>query len=132
MINCRFLADRFVEGGCPNCGFEDARGDQCDKCGKLVNATELKNPRCKICRSQPEVKTSRHLFLDLPKLQPMLEKHLEAVWKDPKYIWSQSAISITKSWLKDGLKPRCISRDLKWGTPIPLEEFKNKVEFFSV
>ena len=64
----RFLADRFVEGICPLCGYEDARGDQCDKCGKLVNATELKSPRCKMCRHTPVIKTSKHLFLNLPQV----------------------------------------------------------------
>jgi len=61
----RFLADRFVEGTCPLCGYEDARGDQCDKCGKLINAVELINPKCKLCKSSPVVKSSNHLFLDL-------------------------------------------------------------------
>lgn len=66
----RYLADRFVEGGCPNigCTYEDARGDQCDGCGKLVNAIELKNPRCKVCGSTPKLKTSSQFFIDLPKV----------------------------------------------------------------
>lgn len=64
----RFLADRFVEGTCPLCGYEDARGDQCDKCGKLINAVDLINPKCKLCKSSPVVKSSEHLFLDLPKV----------------------------------------------------------------
>ena len=73
LLNCfeyfdRFLADRFVEGICPFCAYEDARGDQCDKCGKLINAIELKEPRCKQCHSRPVVKTSEHLFMDLPKV----------------------------------------------------------------
>ena len=66
----RFLADRFVEGTCPLCGYEDARGDQCDKCGKLVNAVELRQPRCKLCSAAPHVRTSKHMFLDLPKVRP--------------------------------------------------------------
>ena len=64
----RFLADRFVEGTCPLCGYEDARGDQCDKCGKLINAVELIKPKCKLCKSPPVVKSSDHLFLNLPKV----------------------------------------------------------------
>lgn len=66
----RYLADRFVEGGCPHlgCNYEDARGDQCDGCGKLVNAIDLKNPRCKICRNAPKAKTSKQFFIDLPKV----------------------------------------------------------------
>jgi methionyl-tRNA synthetase len=68
MFICRFLADRFVEGTCPFCAYPDARGDQCDKCGKLINAIELKNPQCKLCRGTPVIKSSRHLFLDLPQV----------------------------------------------------------------
>ena len=71
----RFLADRFVEGTCPLCGYDDARGDQCDKCGKLVNAVELKWPRCKLCSTAPVIKHSKHLFLDLPKAS--LESNLK-------------------------------------------------------
>ncbi|XP_076967291.1 methionine--tRNA ligase, cytoplasmic isoform X1 [Tamandua tetradactyla] len=121
----RFLADRFVEGVCPFCGFEEARGDQCDKCGKLINATELKNPQCKVCRSCPVVKSSQHLFLDLPKLEKRLEEWLEKTL--PGSDWTPNARFIIRSWLRDGLKPRCITRDLKWGTPVPLEGFEDKV-----
>lgn len=64
----KFLADRFVEGICPFCAYNDARGDQCDKCGKLINAIELKAPRCKTCSSAPIIGSSQHLFLDLPKV----------------------------------------------------------------
>lgn len=66
----RYLADRFVEGGCPHpgCGYEDARGDQCDNCGKLINATELIKPRCKMCGNTPVQRTSKQFFLDLPKV----------------------------------------------------------------
>lgn len=122
----RFLADRFVEGVCPFCSYEDARGDQCDKCGKLINAIELKSPRCKTCRSTPCVKVSKHLFIDLPKIQPKLENYLNGVFNKPNN-WSQTAKVITNSWLRDGLKPRCITRDLKWGTPVPLDGFQDKV-----
>ena len=68
----RFLADRFVEGICPFCSADDARGDQCDRCGKLINAIELKQPQCKLCRHTPVVKSSRHLFLDLPQVNYVL------------------------------------------------------------
>ncbi|OTF70519.1 methionine-tRNA ligase, cytoplasmic-like protein [Euroglyphus maynei] len=122
----KFLADRFVEGACPYCAYEDARGDQCDKCGKLINAIELKMPRCKTCSSAPVVKSSRHLFIDLPKLQPKLEIWLDETLKKENY-WSQTAKVITNSWLKEGLKPRCITRDLKWGIPVPLEGYTDKV-----
>lgn len=120
-----FLADRFVEGVCPHCGYTDARGDQCDKCGRLINATDLKNPRCKVCESPPELKSSQHVFLDLPKLQPKVEEWFQATSK--KGVWSNNAVQITSSWLRDGLKSRCITRDLKWGTPVPLKGFTDKV-----
>ena len=121
----RFLADRFVEGICPLCNFDDARGDQCDKCGKLINAVELKSPRCKICSHCPIHKHSQHLFIDLDKLQPRLREALDELYKGRG--WSDNAKSITETWLRDGLKPRCITRDLKWGTPVPLEGFTDKV-----
>eukprot|EP00058_Branchiostoma_floridae_P022139 XP_002607629.1 hypothetical protein BRAFLDRAFT_123956 [Branchiostoma floridae] len=95
-----FLADRFVEGTCPLCNYDDARGDQCDKCGKLINATEL-------------------------KLEPALSAFLNTIY--PTDDWSNNAKVITRSWVRDGLKPRCITRDLKWGTPVPLEGFTEKV-----
>ncbi|XP_069735090.1 methionine--tRNA ligase, cytoplasmic isoform X1 [Phaenicophaeus curvirostris] len=121
----RFLADRFVEGTCPFCSYEEARGDQCDKCGKLINAVELKKPQCKLCKSVPVVKPSRHLFLDLPKLEERLESWLEKSWAAGD--WTANARYITRSWIRDGLKPRCITRDLKWGTPVPLDGFRDKV-----
>ncbi|MBZ3882830.1 Methionine--tRNA ligase, cytoplasmic [Sciurus carolinensis] len=121
----RFLADRFVEGICPFCGYEEARGDQCDKCGKLINAIELKKPQCKVCRSCPVVKSSQHLFLDLPKLEKRLEEWLGKTL--PGSDWTPNARFIIRSWLRDGLKPRCITRDLKWGTPVPLKGFEDKV-----
>ncbi|MBU1199520.1 MAG: methionine--tRNA ligase [Nanoarchaeota archaeon] len=119
------LADRFVEGTCPFCEFEGARGDQCDKCGKLINAIELKNPKCKICNEAPTKKSTKHLFLDLVKLQPELEKWIAKQSKDG--FWSENTITYTNAWLKEGLKKRCISRQLKWGIPIPLKGFENMV-----
>ena len=121
----KFLADRFVEGTCPYCGFEDARGDQCDKCSRMLNAIELKNAKCKICSSTPVIKKTEHLFIDLPKLKPKLLK-----WIDKRSVegnWSNNAKTMTYAWIKEGLKKRAISRDLKWGVQIPLEKYKNKV-----
>jgi methionyl-tRNA synthetase len=123
----RFLADRFVEGTCPKCKFEDARGDQCDACGQLMNAVELVDARCKICRSRPRVRSSNHLFLDLPKLEQRLSDWMDSVAED----WTHNARVIAKSWVKDGLKPRCITRDLKWGTPVPMENYTDKVCWFT-
>uniref|UniRef100_A0A4W6EDL2 Methionine--tRNA ligase, cytoplasmic n=1 Tax=Lates calcarifer TaxID=8187 RepID=A0A4W6EDL2_LATCA len=124
--NCqRFLADRFVEGTCPHCSYPEARGDQCDKCGRLINAVELREPQCKVCRQTPVIRSSKHLFLDLPKLENQLEQWLEKSTSTGD--WTVNAKQITRSWLRDGLKPRCITRDLQWGTPVPHPDFKEKV-----
>ncbi|XP_064858124.1 methionine--tRNA ligase, cytoplasmic [Oncorhynchus nerka] len=121
----RFLADRFVEGTCPFCSYPEARGDQCDKCGKLINAVELREPTCKVCSQTPVVQSSKHLFLDLPKLEAELEQWLERSTGSGD--WTANAKQITRSWVRDGLKPRCITRDLKWGTPVPHPDFSDKV-----
>ena len=113
--NARFLADRFVEGTCPFCTYVDARGDQCDKCGKLINAIDLGNPRCKTCASPPVVKSSQHLFLDLPKMTTRLEEWLLSSIE--KGHWTNTAGVIAKTWLKEGLKPRCITRDHRYRSP---------------
>ena len=121
--NC-FLADRFVEGTCPICGAEGARGDQCDACQKIYNAVELKNPHCKTCGSVPEIRTSRHLFIDLPKLAPKLQAYVDRAATGER--WTQNSVTVARSWLKD-LRKRCITRDLKWGTPVPRAGYENKV-----
>lgn len=118
----RFLADRFVEGECPGCHSLEARGDQCDGCQKLLNAIDLLNPKCKLCSCKPKQKQSTHLFLKLGLFEQSLTELMENGGK-----WSLNAIAVTKSWLKEGLKSRCITRDLKWGTPVPLDEFNDKV-----
>ncbi|KAJ1500566.1 hypothetical protein HMI54_010710, partial [Coelomomyces lativittatus] len=121
----RFLSDRFVEGICPHCNFPDARGDQCDGCQKLLNSVDLIHPRCKTDGGSPIQRDSTHLFLDLPELQPQLKDFIQSRSEEGK--WSSNAIAVTNSWLKEGLKPRCITRDLVWGTPVPLKEFEKKV-----
>ncbi|CAI5448509.1 unnamed protein product [Caenorhabditis angaria] len=123
----KFLADRFVTGICPNCAYDDARGDQCDGCGKLINAVELKEPKCHMCKKRPEVRQSTHIFLGLDKLQAMTTAHLDKELAKEDNRWSANAVGITKSWMKLGLDPRCITRDLKWGTPVPLDGFEKKV-----
>ncbi|KDO65962.1 hypothetical protein CISIN_1g006917mg [Citrus sinensis] len=123
----RFLADRLVEGSCPTlgCNYDSARGDQCEKCGKLLNPTELKDPRCKVCQATPKIRDTDHLFLELPLIKDKLEEYINKMSVSGS--WSQNAIQGTYAWLKDGLKPRCITRDLKWGVPVPHEKFKDKV-----
>ncbi|CAJ2502734.1 Uu.00g101280.m01.CDS01 [Anthostomella pinea] len=120
-----FLADRFVEGTCPKCNYDDARGDQCDKCGNLLDPFELINPRCKIDNSTPVPRETTHVFLLLDKLQPDIQKWFEKSSKVGG--WPLNGVSITNSWLTRGLEGRSITRDLKWGVPVPLEGFRDKV-----
>jgi len=122
----KFLSDRFVEGECPYCHAKGARGDQCDACGKLLDPMELINSISKIDGSRPVVKESKHLYIDLPKIEPDLMKWFNST----KLKWSDVAVSITEQWLKQGLKERCITRDLEWGVKIPLAGWENKV-FYS-
>jgi len=122
----RFLADRFVEGECPKCHYANARGDQCENCGDLLDAKELINPKCKTCKNTPVIRETKHLFMDLPKIEPLLKKWMEGVQSG----WSDNARTMTEAWLKEGLRQRCITRDLKWGIKVPQEGFEDKV-FYS-
>lgn len=122
----KFLADRFIEGTCPTCGYEDARGDQCDKCGNLLDdPLDLLNPRCKVDGSKPERRPTKHAFLLLEKLQPKIEDFTKI--SKEKGVWSKNGRIITESWLKKGLKDRGITRDLSWGVPVPLPGYDSKV-----
>jgi methionyl-tRNA synthetase len=121
----RFLADRFVLGTCPSCTYADARGDQCDKCGKLLNPEELLDSKCFLCGTGPKIKTSRHVFINLPQISSRLEAWVSRSSSESG--WSSNCIKTTLAMIRDGLKPRCITRDLKWGTPVPLPEFSDKV-----
>ena len=119
----KFLADRFVEGTCPHCGYTNARGDQCDKCGKLLEPIQLINPISKLSGTTPIKKVSLHAFIDLPKLEPILRKWIAS--RENK--WSENARQITHAWLDAQLEPRAITRDLQWGIPVPMSGFENKV-----
>lgn len=121
----RFLADRFVEGTCPHCGSEGAKGDQCDACQTLLDPTELINPKCSVCGTTPIVKKTKHLYLDLPKALPLLKPWMEKASVDG--FWAKNAVQLTNSWIRDGLKERCITRDLKWGIPVPKPGYEDKV-----
>nr|MBP3283599.1 methionine--tRNA ligase [Treponema sp.] len=120
-----FLADRYVDGTCPKCGATDARGDQCDSCGTLLDPTQLVAPRCHTCGSTPEVRETKHLYIDLPSIAPKLEEWMEKASVEGK--WAANAIQMTKAWIRDGLNERAITRDLKWGIPVPKTGYENKV-----
>ena len=124
----RFLPDRYVEGTCPHCGYEKARGDQCDNCGRLLDPTDLKDPYSSISGSHNvELRETRHLYLLQAKMQDRI-----AEWLDTKNEFPALTVSIAKKWLKEGLRDRSITRDLKWGVPVAYEDvarpgFENKV-----
>ncbi len=115
-----FLPDRFIVGTCPYCGFPKAYGDQCDNCGRLLHPTELKNPRCAICGGPVEFRSSKHWFFDLPKLQTKLLKWLESSNLPP------NVKNYSLNWVKEGLKPRSLTRDNKWGIPAPFPGAEGK------
>ncbi len=117
----RFLPDRYVEGTCPNCHAPGARGDQCDKCGKPLNAIELVNPRCRQCGTPPEFKESEHFFL---KLTAFNDRLLD--WVKQQTHWRQNVLNFTTRFLEDGLKDRAITRDIEWGIPVPVAGYENK------
>ena len=117
----RFLPDRYVEGTCPLCGFDNARGDQCDNCGRPLDATELIEPRCKFDGSTPVVKETEHFFLDLPAFSERLTE-----WLADKGFWRPNVLNFTLNMLRDGLRPRPITRDMKWGIEVPLEGYEDK------
>ncbi|MBQ9239519.1 MAG: methionine--tRNA ligase [Treponema sp.] len=120
-----FLADRYVHGNCPKCGHTDARGDQCDVCGALLEPTDLMNPRCVTCGTSPCIRDTKHLYLNLPALSEQLETWLESASGDGR--WAANAVQMTKAWIRDGLNERAITRDLTWGIPVPKAGYDDKV-----
>ncbi len=113
----QFLADRFVMGTCPKCDNPEAYGDQCEKCGSTLNATDLINPKSTITGETPTLKSTKHWFLPLDRYQDFLQKWiLESHAKD----WKTNVLGQVKSWLDDGLKPRAVTRDLDWGIDVPV------------
>ncbi|MCL2094329.1 MAG: methionine--tRNA ligase [Treponema sp.] len=121
----RFLADRYVLGSCPSCHSPNARGDQCEDCGKLLDPTDLKEPRCASCGQAPKLEKTRHLYIDLPQIRDKLEAWMQTASKEG--FWAHNAIQMTQAWIRDGLRERGITRDLSWGIPVPKPGYEKKV-----
>ena len=120
--NCqRFLPDRFVEGTCPYCGYEKARGDQCDNCGRMLEPTQLINPKCVICGGTPIVRETKHWFFNLSAFQDKLKKYIEENQQFP-----ENARNFSLQLINEGLRPRSLTRDNKWGIPAPFDGAKGK------
>ena len=117
----RFLPDRYVEGTCPYCRSVNARGDQCEQCGKPLNTPELIEPRCRLCGTTPVYRESEHFFFRLTAFRDQL---LE--WVKAKTHWRQNVLNFTTRFLEEGLVDRAITRDIDWGVPVPVEGFENK------
>jgi len=117
----RFLPDRYLVGTCPNCGFESARGDECDQCGRPLESRQLGHPRCLLCNTPAEFRASEHFFLLLDKLQPQLTEYLGR-----QTHWRQGTLRVAENFLTEGLHPTPITRDLDWGVPIPLDGYDSK------
>ena len=117
----RFLPDRYVQGTCPSCGYVNARGDECESCGKPQDPVDLGIPRCSICGGAPRFEHSEHFFLRLSALQEPLSEYVTS-----KTHWRQNVMGATMRFLNEGLKDRAITRDIKWGVPVPVDGFENK------
>jgi len=120
----QFLADRFVTGTCPKCGFEEAYGDQCENCGTSHNATDLINPKSAVSGAVPSLKETKHWFLPLDQYDAFFK---EWIIEGHKKDWKTNVYGQCKSWIDDGLRPRAVTRDLDWGIPVPVEGAEGKV-----
>jgi methionyl-tRNA synthetase len=120
-----FLPDRYVEGTCPVCGYDEARSDECENCGSLYQPTELKNTKSKITGETPVLKETSHWFFPLGKYQKRLEDYIDEMNK--KYGWKENVLNYCRGWFRDGLSDRAITRDLDWGIKVPLESGDGKV-----
>ena len=120
----QFLADRYITGTCPHCGYDKAYGDQCESCGTTLNATDLINPKSALSGNVPIMKETRHWFLPLDKYEPWLR---EWILKGHKDDWKTNVYGQCKSWIDQGLQPRAVTRDLDWGVKVPLEDAIGKV-----
>jgi methionyl-tRNA synthetase len=120
----QFLADRFVTGTCPKCGYEEAYGDQCEQCGSSLNATDLIKPKSVLTGATPVMRRTRHWFLPLDRYEGFLA---DWILKGHKNDWKPNVYGQCKSWIDDGLKPRAVTRDLDWGIPVPVPGAEGKV-----
>ncbi|MEI7718470.1 MAG: methionine--tRNA ligase [archaeon] len=118
----RFLPDRYIMGTCPKCGYERANGDQCEKCTSVLEPLQLVNPKSLLSGDSIEIRDAKHLFLRLDKISKNLEK-----WIKTQKIWRSQVSALAMGWIKEGLKERCITRDLKHGVPVPLKGYEDKV-----
>ncbi len=121
--NKQFLADRYIIGTCPKCGFEKAYGDQCESCGTSLSPTELINPTSMISGNQPVLKETKHWYLPLDEYEPWLKEWILEGHKE----WKPNVYGQCKSWIDSGLQPRAVTRDLQWGVPVPVEGAEGKV-----
>jgi len=119
-----FLADRYIIGTCPNCGYQEAYGDQCESCGSSLSPSELKGPRSTLSGEKPELKKTKHWYLPLNDYEQWLN---EWIVKGHKKDWKNNVYGQCKSWIDNGLKPRAVTRDLNWGVPVPIPGAKGKV-----
>ncbi|HVN47319.1 MAG TPA: methionine--tRNA ligase [Bacteroidota bacterium] len=120
-----FLADRYVEGTCPNCKSAQARGDQCENCGTWLNQIDLIDPKCKICGATPVVKETAHWYFPLGKYQQRLETYIDE--RSKRDGWKDNVLRYCEGWFKAGLEDRAVTRDLSWGVPVPVKGFEKKV-----
>ena len=120
----QFLADRYITGTCPHCGYERAYGDQCENCGTSLNATDLINPKSVLSGNPPVLKLTKHWFLPLNHFEPMLRQW---ILEDHKHDWKTNVFGQCKSWIDQGLQPRAVTRDLDWGVKVPIEGADGKV-----
>ncbi len=123
-VDNRFLVDKLIEGTCPYCGYEHARGDQCENCGRLLDPTQLINPKCKICgKSDISFKRVKNLAIALDKFSSWLESYI----KDHDSLWTKNAVNKALSYIKEGLRPRDITRHMKWGFSVNKQGFEDLV-----
>ena len=120
----QFLADRYISGTCPVCGYDEAYGDQCEKCGSTLSPEELKNPKSTISNSAPILKETKHYYIKLDEFEEFIKNWITVENKDK---WKTNVVGQVKSWLNSGLKPRAVTRDLDWGIPVKIDDEDGKV-----